>query len=182
MIPGDYSAAERERCVHHLRGLFGDLGPEVVDGILAVASSRTLAAGETLFAQGDAAGPLYVVLSGRLRAIATSPGGETESRRDIVLGDIAAGEPVGEMALFTGEPRMASVIALRPSRLLCVTEAHYLQLVRQFPALVLSLNRSSSAACARTSAHATAGAAAQRRRHQPLPPGRTCRAGWSPPG
>ena len=144
MSPGAYSAAEREQYVHHLRGLFGDLGPEVVDSILALASTRSLEAGETLFAQGDPAGPLYVVLSGRLRAIVTAAveNDDPENpRRTVVLGDIAAGEPVGEMAVFTGEPRMASVIALRPSRLLCVTEAHYLQFVRQFPALTLSFNR-----------------------------------------
>ncbi len=128
----------------HLRGLFGDLDPEVVDGVLDLASIRTLAAGEILFAQGDVAGPFYIVLSGRLRAAALPTRGEEDADdtpRAVVLGDIAAGEPVGEMALFTGEPRTASVVALRPSRLLCVTEAHYLQLVRQFPTLGLSLNR-----------------------------------------
>ena len=148
MSPSDYSEAERALCARQLRGLFGDLGPELIEGILSVSGTCTLAAGETLFAQGDPPGPLYVVLSGRLRAIATASASKNGDEDDtahpdkaIVLGDIAAGEPVGETALFTREPRMASVVALRASRLLCITEAHYLRLVREFPALILSLNQ-----------------------------------------
>ena len=143
MVPENYSEAERAQYARLLRGLFGDLGPDMIARILAVAGTCKLAAGETLFAQGDAPGPLYVVLSGRLRAITTTQAedGVSDPQRTVVLGDIAAGEPVGEMALFTGEPRMASVIALRPSRLLCITETHYLQLVSELPALVFPLNR-----------------------------------------
>ena len=148
MLPPSDSEAERALCARQLRGLFGDLQLEIIDGILNVAGVHTLEAGETLFAQGDPPGPMYIVLTGRLRAIARLEPDEDKPVRNpddadrfVVLGDIAAGEPVGEMALFTREPRIASVVALRLTRLLCITAAHHLQLVSEFPLLVLTLNQ-----------------------------------------
>ncbi|MFN9956625.1 MAG: cyclic nucleotide-binding domain-containing protein, partial [bacterium] len=50
---------------------------------------------------------MYVVVSGRLRATREEDG-ETRT-----VGDIGRGETVGEMALLTGDPRSATVHALR---------------------------------------------------------------------
>ncbi len=130
-----FTADQRADCARYLRQLFGELDAEQIDGILAIVGAQSLDTAETLFAQGDAPGAFYIVLSGRLRAIHARTEGEK-----IVLGDIAAGEPVGEIALFTKEPRMASVVAVRPTRLLRITENDYLQLIQRFPSLALSLN------------------------------------------
>ena len=71
-----------------------------------------VAGGTTLFRQGDAGDSLYVVIRGRLQAIAEFPGRDPDQ-----LGDISRGEIVGEMAVLTGDPRSATVRAVRDSAL-----------------------------------------------------------------
>ena len=58
-----------------------------------------------------------------------------------MLGDIAAGEPVGELALFTKEPRSASVVAIRKSTVLQIDEADYDALTRQYPHFAFTLTQ-----------------------------------------
>jgi predicted acylesterase/phospholipase RssA len=70
-----------------------------------------LEAGEVLFRAGDAGDSLYVVVAGRVRLLAGEPGAERAIR------DLGPGELVGESALLTGEPRTATVIAVRDTEL-----------------------------------------------------------------
>ncbi len=103
--------------------------------ILATTQILSFEAGNYLFKQGDTQNALYIVLSGRLRVL-------QQVENDVqVLGDVAVGEPVGELALFTKEPRTASVVALRKSTVLQLTEADYLALVHKFPPLAHTLTQ-----------------------------------------
>jgi predicted acylesterase/phospholipase RssA len=70
-----------------------------------------LEAGEVLFREGDAGDSLYVVVAGRVRLLAGEAGAERAIR------DLGPGELVGESALLTGEPRTATVIAVRDTEL-----------------------------------------------------------------
>lgn len=71
-----------------------------------------LPGGMTLFEAGDAPDALYFVVSGSLGAYTSS----VEGHRRLV-GSVAAGETVGEMALISGKPRNATVVALRDTEL-----------------------------------------------------------------
>jgi NTE family protein len=71
-----------------------------------------LPGGTTLFEAGDDPDELYLVVSGNLGAYSLS----AEGHRRLV-GTIAAGETVGEMALISGKPRNATVVALRDTEL-----------------------------------------------------------------
>jgi hypothetical protein len=68
---------------------------------------RHLHAGELLFAEGEEAKVVYIVKNGTLRAYSDSISGAR-----VTLGDITAGEFVGEMGHFNHEPRSATVEAL----------------------------------------------------------------------
>ncbi|MBK9744556.1 MAG: cyclic nucleotide-binding domain-containing protein [Saprospiraceae bacterium] len=57
--------------------------------------SSTSNTGDYIFKEGDTENALYIVLTGRCRALAKTDKGLK------ALGDISAGEPVGEFALFT---------------------------------------------------------------------------------
>ena len=89
--------------------LFVGLEPAALDTLAACAKSVTVRGGETLFSAGDEPDALYIVATGRLRAVL--PSGE-------VAGDIARLEPIGEIGVLSGEVRGASVHALRDSLLL----------------------------------------------------------------
>ena len=65
-----------------------------------------LAAGETLFAQGDPPRALYLVLGGVVRVVV---GGEDGLA--VVVGEVGAGALLGELGVLDGTPRSASAQA-----------------------------------------------------------------------
>lgn len=113
--------------------LFGELNEDLIFQIIQSGKKKKLDTGEYLFHQGESEQVLYIVLSGRLRAIKEDPHGVR------ILGDIGEGEPVGEFALFTGEPRMASILAIRKSTVLELSQKEYLKLVSLNPKLATSM-------------------------------------------
>lgn len=117
--------------LHHLYvlgHLFKELDKEALCKILEAGEKQQVEEGAYLFKQGDLENSLYVVLSGRLRAVMEDKTGTN------ILGDIGEGEPTGEFALFTNEPRMASVLAIRKTIVLKINKQEYLNLVSQNPA------------------------------------------------
>ena len=113
--------------------LFGGIDDGTLEEIFTIGRQLELKAGDYLFHQGARENVLYIVLSGRLRALIEAEG---EFR---ILGDIGEGEPVGEFALFTNEPRMASVLAIRKSVVLEFNQQEYQTLVGKNPALATAL-------------------------------------------
>jgi uncharacterized membrane protein len=62
--------------------------------------------GQTVFTRGNPGDALYLIRSGRVQAQIENDIGET-----VVLSEIKAGEVFGEVALFDGGPRSATVVA-----------------------------------------------------------------------
>ena len=68
-----------------------------------------VAGGTVLFHQGDPAEDTYIVVTGRFGVFVDAGIGTR------MIAQIGPGELVGEMSLLTGEPRSATVVALRDS-------------------------------------------------------------------
>ena len=90
----------------------------------------TVRRGERLFAQGDPADSLYVIVHGLLRAVVSGEDGE------VVVNELGRGDTVGEMGLLSGEPRSAGVIAVRDSALCRFSKPAFDRLVEQHPAVM----------------------------------------------
>lgn len=118
-----------------LGNLFGEMEEDSLKQIFESGKKIELDSGEYLFKQGDKKNELYIVLSGRLRAI------HQEKSNTVVLGDITEGEPVGEIALFTGEPRMAGVLAIRKSVVLEINRDQYHGAVSKNPGFASALTK-----------------------------------------
>lgn len=71
-----------------------------------------------LFREGDSGDAAYLIDRGRI-AILREQDGQT-----VRLGEIGAGECVGEMALISNEPRLASAQAMEDTRLTVITRRH----------------------------------------------------------
>jgi NTE family protein/lysophospholipid hydrolase len=82
---------------------------------------------------GDA---LYALVSGRLRVFADQPDGSNEA-----VGEISAGEVVGEMALLSDEPHSATVKAIRDSHLLEIAREDFEALSREEPTVTMAIAR-----------------------------------------
>ena len=102
---------------------------------LADGSARVpVRAGDFLFHEGDHGDALFVVLSGRLEALAGTP--------PRVLRVLARDDAIGELALLTDSPRSASVRARRDSELLRVDAAAVARLLADEPAFAAAVTRS----------------------------------------
>ncbi len=87
-----------------------------------------LAAGEVLMTQGEPGDAMYISVSGRLRAYARGANGEER-----MLREMARGQVIGEMALFTQAPRSATVVAIRDSVLVRLDQAGWNELLQTSP-------------------------------------------------
>src|SRR5207244_6131385 len=93
--------------------LFGDLDQGSLERLAARSRRRRFAAHEALFHEGDPGYTLYVVISGHVNVQRTLVSGEV-----FHIGQCGPGEPVGEMSLFDGKPRMADVVTAEPCEVL----------------------------------------------------------------
>ncbi|ABA04379.1 Patatin [Nitrobacter winogradskyi Nb-255] len=119
-----------------LRDYFASDNAEILHTIRSVAEYVDLVSGAILLRQGDISNDVYFILSGRLHAFS-----ETESGARKILGEIGRGETIGELALFTGEPRSATVVAVRDTLLVKVTRAMIERTILQHPEIEMSMMR-----------------------------------------
>ncbi len=112
--------------------LFAGLGPAALDELASRAHLREVASGETLIRVGAPAEYLYIVVMGRLRV--ELPDGS-------IPNDIGRREPVGEIALISGEPHTSTVYAVRDSLLLAIRQLDLLDFLREHPSALLALSR-----------------------------------------
>lgn len=94
-----------------------------------------LAAGETLFAQGDPGEAMYFLQRGRIRVDLAQPSG-----RPLTVRAMRPGAVLGEMALYTGAPRSATAIAEEQSRLLRMSATQFNDLQNRHPAAAARLH------------------------------------------
>ncbi|MEI7894058.1 MAG: cyclic nucleotide-binding domain-containing protein, partial [Myxococcales bacterium] len=97
-------------------GLFGALSDEVLDHLVLSLKTVHVHAGDTVFREGDPAREMYVLLEGEMEVTKRSRRGH--ETRVAILGPL---DTFGEMALIDMQNRSATVRALAPSRILCVT-------------------------------------------------------------
>ena len=89
-----------------LQGCFGDLAPPERALLREQLEWVELAGGQTLMQQGDSADSMYISVSGRLRAFVRD-----ELGRPRMVREMSRGQIIGEMSLYTDEPRSATVVA-----------------------------------------------------------------------
>ena len=91
----------------------------------------TIGAGELLFREKHRGDMMYVVLEGEI---------EIRVREELI--DLAQpGDVVGEMALIDTKKRSASAIARQNSKLVCLNEEKFLQMVKKEPHFALDVMR-----------------------------------------
>src|SRR2546426_5965159 len=95
--------------IERLRALdwFSSLTDEKLESLAQNADTVRWEEGDTIFEEGDLGSCCYVLHSGAVKVVRRLPDG-----RRITLAQIGPGSVFGELALFDGEHRSASVVAL----------------------------------------------------------------------
>src|ERR687893_3128863 len=108
--------------------LFADLSERDLEQLAQVAVPRTYEPGEAVFREGDAGDTCYVVREGSVRVTRRHSDG-----RSITLAELRPGAIFGELAMFGGETRSASVETLEPTSAVALLAGDMRRLLRQHP-------------------------------------------------
>ncbi len=120
--------------------LFAELDAGQLESILRVAEIRRFAKNTVLLRQGERGDALYLVLSGRVKAVLVA-----EDGREVTLAMLDPGEMVGEMAVFDSEEtRSATVITVEASELLILSGDQFKQALQETPSIALAVIRTLS--------------------------------------
>lgn len=111
---------------------FGGLDGETLEAVAALCVTRSLAAGQVLFLQGDAGDALYAIRHGQVRI-----GNETGDGRRTTLNLLGPGDVFGEVALLDGRPRTASATAAEPTGLFVILRRDLLAMIERRPAVAV---------------------------------------------
>jgi len=115
--------------------LFANLSPVDLKQVAAIAMEEFFNDGEEIAQEGEMGDVMYIIVSGQVRVCSTQNGQEMEiARRN-------TGECVGEMAIISREPRMASLVALGDVRTLCIDQKSFEGLLRERPDVSLAVIR-----------------------------------------
>ncbi len=114
--------------------LFAGLGPRELDALLPAARPVRFAAREEVFHKGDPGAQLFVVVSGRLKALTTSQEGD-----DVVFSLMGPGEVFGEVAVLGECRRTATVRAIDACELLALDRRDFLAFLRKSPDVAIGL-------------------------------------------
>jgi CRP/FNR family transcriptional regulator len=74
---------------------------------------------------GDEGGSLHIIERGRVKVTVPSTSGE-----ELILAMLGAGDVLGELSLFDGKPRSATVLALEKTETICLRREDLLALMR----------------------------------------------------
>jgi CRP/FNR family transcriptional regulator len=119
-----------------LRGvpLFNELSENDLERIARVAVPRTYPAGTVILREGDPGDTCYVLRAGRARVTRQHADG-----RSITLTNLGAGEIFGELAMFGGEVRSATVEAVDEVRAVALLAADLKRLLSEHPEIAVKL-------------------------------------------
>lgn len=124
-----------------LAGLFGELDPAALRDLQSRLSWLRLSSGERLFSQGEAGAVMYIVVNGRLQFVAEPAPEDAPYEPPRVLGEVGAGDTIGEFSLLTDEPRSATVYAVRDSDLVMLTRPVFEALIKDHPQAMVEITR-----------------------------------------
>ncbi|HOX31526.1 MAG TPA: Crp/Fnr family transcriptional regulator [Spirochaetales bacterium] len=115
-------------------GLFEGMHPKHVKGIADICAERSFKAGEYLMRQGESGIGLFIILSGKVRVEKTDASG-----RNVELAENGPGDIMGEMAVFDGSPRSASVAAVVDTSCLVLASWEFNAFLKAHPEAALEL-------------------------------------------
>jgi small-conductance mechanosensitive channel/CRP-like cAMP-binding protein len=114
--------------------IFAPLSVEETAMLARAATSHVFAPGETVIRAGDPGSSMFVVHNGRVSVQIS------ENRRARTVATLSEGAFFGEMALFTGEPRTANIVAIEETEVLEIGHAAMKLVFDTNPDLVESLS------------------------------------------
>lgn len=114
--------------------IFRDLPAAAIDDIARRVTVKRVPGGAAMLTQDSAGDALYILMGGRVKIVMVG-----EQGREVTLAVLRPGDIFGEMALFDGHARSASVIAIEPATALALSREDLLRHMGAYPQTALGL-------------------------------------------
>jgi CRP-like cAMP-binding protein len=114
--------------------LFDDLPQDAFVALVNRLGYHRTLPGEIIIREGEPGRSFFIIVEGRVRVYKTAPDG-----KEITLAHLGEGAFFGEMALLSGAPRTANVVAEDQSEILEVTDTVLRELAARYPTVINSL-------------------------------------------
>ena len=121
--------------------LFGPIAADARRALADRGRIRDFAPGQALMRQGEASETMHVILSGRVGVERAG----AQGAEPLFLAELGANEVVGEVGIFDGGPRTATVTAIDPTRTLELHRTALAVVLSQYPQVAAELLRTLSA-------------------------------------
>jgi predicted acylesterase/phospholipase RssA len=116
--------------------LFSQFNASIIQKIVSFLKIVNIKRGSVLMKENEAGNSMYFVFGGRLKATITEDDGS-----ETLIGEIGQGEIIGEIALILGEPRIATIRALRDSVLLEFSRENFDNFTKDCPEAAMNIAR-----------------------------------------
>ncbi len=114
--------------------IFESLSEDELRQMADLAVPRRYEDGEVIFREGDRSDTCFIVRTGRVRITRTHSGG-----RRLTLAEVAEGEMFGELSMFDGEGRSATVEAVEDTTTLALLERDVKRVLRAHPEIAVKM-------------------------------------------
>jgi hypothetical protein len=114
--------------------LFARLAPADLERVAEIAVEHAYADGDVIAEQGEPGDEMFVVVSGEIRVVVTH-----EGQAPVEVARRRSEEPVGEMAVVSRAPRMASLVAAGEVRTLAIDRRRFERILRERPDVGLAV-------------------------------------------
>lgn len=114
--------------------IFNNISESALSRLEKIVARSTFNADSIIFSEGEPAEALYILDSGAVDLIKSSPGG-----REQLIRAVGIGETFAEAAMFSGENYPVTAIARERSSVLTIRKSDFLQFIRSNPEVSLNM-------------------------------------------
>ncbi|MFA5804471.1 MAG: Crp/Fnr family transcriptional regulator [Melioribacteraceae bacterium] len=114
--------------------IFSDLPSETLTMIEKIGTKKMYKKNEVVLMEEEAGTALFVIVKGKVKVARSSNDG-----REVILTILSDSDFFGEMAILDGLTRSATVTAIEESELFLIQRNDFLNLIREFPEISISL-------------------------------------------
>ena len=114
--------------------MFSELGRKDIERLAKLMVPRTVKAGETIIKENDQAAGFFVIEAGKVEAVRSADSADPQH-----LATFGPGDFFGEMALFEGFPRSATVRAVEDSQCLAMTRWDFMAEMKNHPEIAVGM-------------------------------------------
>jgi len=116
---------------------FQDLSQDDINDISEMLKYKNFKEEDIVCAVGDPGDRMYILLNGKVKILA----GTSSEGKEEILAQLGPGNYFGEMALLTGEPRSATVVAETACETFVLMQSDFNTILDKYPSISLTMSR-----------------------------------------